>query len=49
MTTEKEIWKPIVGFEGFYEVSNLGRVRSIDRITTDSLGRSYFTKGVILK
>lgn len=25
---EQEIWKPIKGFEGLYEVSNLGRVRS---------------------
>jgi len=29
-----EIWKPVVGFEGFYEVSSLGRVRSLDRTTT---------------
>jgi hypothetical protein len=27
-----EIWKPIKGYEGFYEVSNLGRVKSLDRI-----------------
>jgi hypothetical protein len=26
-----EIWKPIIGFVGFYEVSNCGRVRSVDR------------------
>lgn len=25
---EDEIWKPVVGYEGLYEVSNLGRVRS---------------------
>ena len=25
----KEEWKPVVGFEPFYEVSNTGRVRSI--------------------
>lgn len=24
-----EIWKPVVGFEGLYEVSNKGRVRSV--------------------
>lgn len=30
MTTE--IWKPVVGFEGLYEVSSLGRVRSLDRV-----------------
>lgn len=28
---EKEIWKPIVGYEGYYEVSNMGRVRSVER------------------
>ena len=27
---EQEEWRPVVGYEGFYEVSNLGRVRSID-------------------
>ena len=26
-----EIWKPIKGFEGLYEVSSLGNVRSVDR------------------
>lgn len=29
--TEKEEWRPVVGFEGFYEVSSLGRVRSLTR------------------
>ena len=28
----KEIWKPIKDFEGLYEVSNLGNVRSVDRV-----------------
>ena len=26
-----EIWKPIEGYEGLYEVSNLGRVKSLER------------------
>ena len=26
-----EVWKDVVGYEGIYEVSNKGRVRSIDR------------------
>lgn len=26
-----EIWKDVIGYEGYYEVSNLGRVRSVDR------------------
>ena len=28
---EKEIWKPVLGFEGKYEVSNLGNVKSLIR------------------
>lgn len=28
---KNEVWKPIKGFEGIYEVSNLGRVRSLTR------------------
>ena len=36
-----EQWKPIAGDEGFYEISSLGRVRSLPRI--DSIGR--FRKG----
>ena len=26
-----EIWKPVFGFENLYEVSNLGRVKSIKK------------------
>jgi NUMOD4 motif/HNH endonuclease len=33
-----EIWSSLVGLEGFYEVSSLGRVRSLSRV--DALGRS---------
>ena len=29
-----EQWKPIPGWEGYYEVSNQGKVRSLDRITS---------------
>lgn len=28
---ENEIWLPVVGYEGLYEVSSLGRVKSLDR------------------
>ena len=31
-TINKEVWKPILGYEGRYEVSNMGNVRSCDRI-----------------
>ena len=35
--TENEIWKDIVGYEGWYKVSNKGNVYSVER--KDSLGR----------
>lgn len=28
----EEIWRPVNGYEGYYEVSNLGRVRSLPRV-----------------
>lgn len=34
-----EQWKPVVGFESVYRVSNFGRVRSLDRI--DAMGRPW--------
>lgn len=34
-----ETWKPIPGYEGLYEVSDLGRVRSLDRV--DRRGRFW--------
>ena len=27
-----EQWRPVVGYEGYYEVSDLGNVRSLDRV-----------------
>ena len=48
----EEIWKDIKGFEGRYQVSNLGRVRSLDMTwTVQRRGREYtFTrKGRIRK
>jgi hypothetical protein len=33
-----ETWKQVVGFEGLYEVSDLGRVRSSDRMSKSKLG-----------
>lgn len=49
MGNEKEVWKPVRGYEGLYEVSNEGRVRSINRNVKRKDGRSIFYKGVILK
>ena len=44
----REIWKPIPGYERFYEVSNQGRVRSLNRETKDAMGRTRQWKGRIL-
>lgn len=47
-TIERE-WKSVPKFEGWYEVSNFGEVRSIDRkVNYKTLGKS-FRKGVILR
>jgi len=35
---EQEIWKDVIGYEGFYEVSNLGNVRSVERFVKTSRG-----------
>lgn len=49
----EEIWKDVVGYEGLYQVSNLGRVKSLARtiISTSKWGGiwKYQTKGIILK
>ena len=39
-----EIWKPVKGFEGLYEVSNMGNVRSVDRYVMNG-NRYCFLKG----
>lgn len=38
----KEVWKPILNFEGYYEVSSLGRVRGVPRMILTR-------KGVLMK
>ena len=29
---KKEIWKDIPGYEGLYQASNLGRIKSLDKV-----------------
>ena len=43
----EEIWKDVQGFEGRYQVSNMGRVRSLDRWSLNE--RPRFIKGMMLK
>jgi hypothetical protein len=47
--TYVEQWLPVIGFEGLYEVSNIGRVRSIDRVNVNRLGVRRILKGKMLK
>lgn len=46
--TDKEIWKDIQGYEGLYQVSNFGRVKSLDRYVNAKLGSKMMRKGVIM-
>lgn len=46
---ELEIWKNIPGWEGYYQASNIGRIRSLDRIVYSKEGRKFTFKGKILK
>ena len=46
---EQEIWKDIAGYEGLYQVSSLGRVKSHERTTTQSNGKIQPVKERILK
>jgi len=39
-----EKWLPIPGYEGYYEVSDLGSIRSIDRRVIDKSGRVQHVK-----
>jgi hypothetical protein len=45
---DMEEWRAVVGYEGIYEVSNLGNVRSLDRVMTYPSGRIIRWRGKIL-
>lgn len=45
----EEIWKDIKGYEGYYQVSNLGRVRSLDRIIPHKKNIQQKRNGYIMK
>lgn len=44
----QEIWKDIQGYEGLYQVSNLGRVRSLGHTIHRTDGTTAFYRGRIL-
>lgn len=43
----EEVWKDIKDYEGYYQVSNLGRVRSLDRVISRN-GKNTLLKGQLL-
>lgn len=43
-----ERWRPVPGYEGSYEVSDAGRVRSLDRVVMRSDGRRRRFEGRLL-
>lgn len=48
---EQELWKDIKGFEGIYQVSNLGNIRSLDRKTNTAIKNQNYVvkKGKMIK
>lgn len=44
-----ELWRSIPGYEGLYEVSDIGNVRSIDRMIFRSKGKPFIKKGKVLR
>lgn len=45
----EETWRPVPSHVGLYEVSDLGRVRSLDRIVVGAAGRQRRVAGRILR
>lgn len=43
-----EFWKDIKGYRGYYQISNLGRIRSCDRDISD-INKTQHIKGKIIK
>ena len=44
-----ERWLPVVGWEGHYEVSDMGRVRSVERVVYMGRGHNRRAKSVMLR
>ena len=46
---KQEIWKDIEGYEGYYQVSNTGRVKALDREVKCKTGKLLKYKSLIFK
>lgn len=49
MQSKAELWKAIPGWEGYYEASTLGHIRSVDHAIVDTLGRLQHCTGKHLR
>ena len=45
----EEVWRDVKGYEGLYQVSSDGRVKSLERKFIDKIGRERYVKECILK
>src|SRR5688572_24881149 len=48
MQPTQERWLPIAGWEGYYEVSDHGRVRSLDRLAVRRQGKPAARRGRVM-
>jgi len=48
MNEDKEIFKDIPGYEGYYQASNFGRIKSLDRTIIMKNSSAYYVSGRIL-
>jgi len=48
-TTNPEVWKDVKGYEGIYQVSDQGMVRSLDRLVNGRNGNQQKKQGKVLK
>ena len=44
---KEEVWKDVVGYEGYYQVSNLGNVKSVDRYVSNN-SKQMLVKGRLM-
>ena len=45
----EEVWRDVKGYEGLYQVSSMGRVKSLERTIIKKDGRKQTVKERILK
>lgn len=49
MENTNEVWVPVYGYEGFYEISNFGVVRSVTRFVANSGRNGMWYKSRVMK